>query len=272
MYHSAHSGDRFVPDISSRQHPLVKTFKAAARGEDATRAVLDGWHLLHEASRAHLAITTIAIAGEPPAAQDAALINRLARETDVFTVTPAVLDALSPVRTPSGVVALALRKTSPLPQLLEPRPALVLVAHDIQDPGNAGAMIRSAEAGGATGVLFAGASADPWGAKALRAAMGSTFRLPVAHVRDVAEALDHLRSAGLTIVATVPRDGRELQHIDLRRPCALLVGAEGRGLDAELLQQADEELSIPMQSPVESLNVAVAAALLVYEARRQREA
>jgi TrmH family RNA methyltransferase len=261
-----------VPDITSRQHPLVHAFKDAARGDDTMRALLDGWHLVHDAVDAGITLTAVAITGTPSSPRDTALVDRLARQTDVFAVTPSVMDAMSPVRTPSGIVALAIRHPSPLPRLFEPRPALIVLADDIQDPGNVGAIVRSVEAGGGTGVLFTGASADPWGWKALRASMGSTFRLPVASVRDATAAIDAVRRAGLAVIATVPRAGVSPHEVDLRRSCALLVGAEGAGLGDELVRQADEALTIPMRAPVESLNVAVAAALLIYEARRQREA
>ena len=235
--------------------------------------LLDGWHLLHEATDAAIEIVTVAVTGAPPSSPaDAALLDALARQCDVFTVTTAVMDAMSPVRTPAGVVAIAKQRVVTFGEVLRPQPSLVVVAIDIQDPGNVGAMIRSAEAGGATGVLLAGASADPWGWKALRAAMGSTFRLPVLRMSDTPLLVDELRRAGVSLVATVPHGGTPMHHVDLRRASALILGGEGAGLEDGVLERADEKLSIPMRPPVESLNVAVAAALLVYEARRQREA
>jgi TrmH family RNA methyltransferase len=267
VYHSLPD----VPDITSRQHPLVHAFKSAARHE-SDEVLLDGWHLLHDAAAAGIDIRAVAVTGSPASANDAALINQLARQCDVFTVSAAVMDAMSPVRTPVGVVALASRRAHATPRLLQPAPALVVVAADIQDPGNVGAIIRSAEAGGATGVVFAGTSADPWGWKALRAAMGSTFRLPVTRMPEVRPILEELRAAGLQIIATVTRAHTELQRFDLRPPTAVLVGGEGSGLDLRVVELADDQLSIPMRAPVESLNVAVATALIIYEANRQREA
>ena len=260
-----------MPDITSRQHSVVQAFKSAARGE-ANTALLDGWHLLHDAVDAAIDVEAVALTATPTTTRDAALLERLARVCDVFTVTTSVMDAMSPVRTPAGVVALARRKMSTVRDVLTPAPALVLVAADIQDPGNAGAIVRSAEAGGATGVLFAGTSADPWGWKALRAAMGSTFRLPTLRMSDPSIAMEELERAHLHVVATVPRGGSALHLVDLRRPSAIILGGEGQGLTEAWVTRAAERLTIPMKAPVESLNVAVAAALLVYEARRQREA
>jgi TrmH family RNA methyltransferase len=139
-----------VADITSRHHSIVRAFRSAARG-DARTALLDGWHLLHDAA-----------AGVPPSPADAALLDELARRCDVLQVTPRVMDAISPVRTPTGVAALIARRECALHDVLRRQPALVIVAADIQDPGNVGAIVRSAEAGGATGVLLLGASADPW--------------------------------------------------------------------------------------------------------------
>ena len=232
--------------------------------------LLDGWHLLHDAAAAGITISAVAVTDTAHDAADLALLDRLSHTGDIVTVSDAVMNALSPVRTPSGVVALADARPCVLADALTPAPALVVVASDVQDPGNAGAIIRAAEAGGATGVLFTGASADPWGWKALRAAMGSTFRLTVVRHAEVVSACDQLRQAGLRLFAAVPHAGVPLDRADLRHASAIILGGEGGGLSHELLLLADEHVTIPMAAPVESLNVAVAAALLVYEARRQR--
>src|SRR5262249_36962638 len=146
---------------------------------------------------------------------------------------------------------------------------LVVIAVDVQDPGNVGAMARVAEAGGATGMIVAGATADPFGWKALRGSMGSSLRLPLA-IADADAALGDARGRGCRILATVPRHGRAIHEVDLRGPIAVVVGGEARGLSPAIVDAADDRVSIPMDEPVESLNVAVAAALIVYEARRQR--
>jgi TrmH family RNA methyltransferase len=260
-----------VPEITSRHHPLVKAFKTAARGEGPL-ALVDGWHLLHDAVAAGVAVDRVAITGQPPSAADAALLTRLSGDAPdmVVSVSSAVMDVLSPVRTPAGVVALVQRRHVDRAHLFVPAPPLIVVAVDMQDPGNLGAVIRSAEAGGATGVVVTGASADPWSWKALRAAMGSTFRLPVHAEADALAACAALNGHGLSLLAAVPRDGVTMHTTDLRAPIAFLLGGEGSGLSATLVSRADARISIPMKGPVESLNVAVAAALLVYEARRQR--
>jgi TrmH family RNA methyltransferase len=249
-------------DSTSSSEPI-----ALSRGDD-TRALIDGWHLLHDAVAAGMAIDTVALAGRPPTASDDALMRGLG--SHVVEVNASVMDALSPVRSPSGVVAIVMKRTWPFQALFAHAPALVVIVDGVQDPGNVGAIIRAAEAGGASGVVLTGASADPWGWKALRAAMGSTFRVPVVVDADPIAVCDRLREAGVRVLATTPRDGTSMYDADLREPVAIAIGSEGAGLSVALTERADARLTIPMTAGVESLNAAVAAALAVYEVRRQR--
>jgi TrmH family RNA methyltransferase len=183
------------------------------------------------------------------------------------------MDAMSPVRSPSGIIAIATRSPNPVDRVFAAAPALILLAAGVQDPGNLGAIIRSAEAGGATGLIVSG-GADPFGWKALRGAMGSAFRLPIALEEDARTAIAQAKRRTVRVLAAAPGRGsaRSLYEIDLTCPVMMLVGAEGPGLGAELIALADEVFTIPMKAPVESLNVAVSAGLAVYEAARQRRA
>jgi TrmH family RNA methyltransferase len=149
---------------------------------------------------------------------------------------------------------------------------LDVIAVDVQDPGNLGALIRVAEAGGATRVVVTGKSADPFGWKALRGSMGSALRFPVLVIQDPLQAISAERAHACHIVATAPRGGESIFEVNLTRPTAVLVGSEGQGLPPDLIQAADDCVTIPMEPPVESLNAAVTAALITYEARRQRAA
>jgi TrmH family RNA methyltransferase len=187
-----------------------------------------------------------------------------------IAVSDQVLAAISPVRQPSGVVAIAHRLSVSMADVFKGAPQLVVLLADIQDPGNVGAIVRAAEACGATGVVTGEGTADPFAWKALRGSMGSTFRVPVADRQPLAAVVDRARTSGLKIVATVPRGGTPLPDAYLRAPCAILLGGEGAGLTAQLAAAADERITIPMKPPVESLNVAIAAAVILYEAARQR--
>jgi TrmH family RNA methyltransferase len=255
--------------ITSRQHAIVKTFKAAARGEDE-HVLLDGWHLVAEAVAAGLAVETIAIVDRARADADGSFRLAEKRGALAIEVSAGVMDALSPVRSSGGVAALARRPLHPPADLTRPAPALVVAAAGVQDPGNVGAIIRAADAAGATGIIVDESSADPWGWKALRAAMGSTFRVPIVRVPDLLESVGSWKQRGLRIAATDANAGTSLYSADLRSDLVLMMGAEGVGLPPKLFSLSDLQIAIPMRHPVESLNVAVATALILYEAGRQR--
>ena len=258
--------------ITSRQNPLVARFRTAARGDVGGVMLLDGAHLIADAIAA--AITFQLVAVTPASSEDAGirpLVESLQRDgVEVIVVSASVMDAVSPVKTPSGIVALAQRPPVGADRMYGGAAALVVSAIDVQDPGNLGAIVRVAEAAGATGFVAAGGSANPFGWKALRGSMGSALRLPIASEVTAEEAIADARRHGCRIVAAVPRDGRSLFAVDLTGPVHLLIGGEGQGLPASLTDAADERVTIAMQPPVESLNAAVTAALIVYEARRQR--
>ena len=261
-----------MPTITSRQNPLVTRYRDAARGDASGPLLLDGVHLVHDAIAAGLHLEAVAIttaARADPALHD--LLSSVGRASvAVAEVTTAVMDAISPVRSSSSIVALATRPAPRESAIFDSDRSLAVIVVDVQDPGNVGAIIRVAEAAGATGVLVAGSSADPFGWKALRGSMGSALRLPIATSMTADEAVADAKRHGCRVLATVPRAGRSIFDVDLTGPIAVLIGGEGRGLAQPLIDSADERITIPMQAPVESLNAAVTAALVLYEARRQR--
>ena len=254
--------------ITSRRNPLVARFRDAAERGSNGLMLLDGAHLLSEALDAGVEVTDVAIANGAAERPELSALRR--RVPHAVLASDIVIAAMSPARSPSGVVALARRPVEGTSGMFSRGTPLVVIAVDVQDPGNFGALLRSAEAGGATGVIATESGADPFGWKALRGAMGSAFRLPVARVSDGAAAVALARSHGLRIAAAIGRGGTPMSEADLTGPLALVVGGEGSGLLGELVTAADVRITIPMTPPVESLNVSVAAALLVFEARRQR--
>ena len=253
--------------ISSRQNSLVRQFREVAQGDAPDRMLLDGEHLIAEAIDSGVAIEIAAFAERIATGPVA---SRLSQQTRKVIVSDAVLNAISPVQSPSGIVAIARRPSSDLDGVLARAPQLVVLLHDIQDPGNVGAIVRAAEACGATGVICSERTADPFGWKALRGSMGSSFRIPLATRHPLASAIVAARGKGLRVFATDARGGTSLPECNLRMPAAIVLGGEGGGLPASIIESADERLTIPMQPPVESLNVATAAALVIYEAARQR--
>ena len=264
-----------VRSLSSLQNPAVRLYRTLARERvlegDRQLVLLEGLHLLIEARAAGLSIKSAAFDRDlltKPSIQS--LAHALVAEgSDVLAVPTRVLAAVSPARTPSGVVSIAACSAQNVEAIFRrPRP-LIVVTVDVQDPGNLGAIVRACEAGGGTGVVSCGASADPFSWKALRGSMGSAFRLPVSRANFDAAVVAG-RAAGLRLFATVPRGGRALFDLDLTQPFAVIVGGEGSGLSPHVLSAADAHISIPMEPPVESLNVAISAALIVYEGYRQR--
>ena len=257
--------------ITSRQNRIVAQYRAAARGDADDLLLLDGTHLVSDALTAGLRLHHLMVAAEALAHADIQpLIERAtSRNVDVAIASAPVMAAASPVRSSSPIIALAARPS------LESRmftgdQLLVIVACDVQDPGNLGAMARVAESAGASGLMAVGQSADPFGWKAVRGSMGSALRLPIATRATAEEAVAEARRHGCRIVATVPRGGGSLFKADLKGSIAILIGGEGHGLSHSVVQEADERLTIPMQAPVESLNAAVTTALVAYEAWRRR--
>jgi TrmH family RNA methyltransferase len=259
--------------ISSRQNPLVRRFRDLSSGavDGNGPVLLDGEHLLREALSTRIPIDVAAFSDAILEARLSSLANEVTRQGGrVVAVSAPVLAAMSPVRQPSGVVAIATLHKSTLAEALAHEPQLVFLLSGVQDPGNVGAIVRAAEACGATGIVTGEATADPYGWKALRGSMGSTFRVPVAARVPLVDAANAAREHGVRILAAVPREGAALPDTDLRGPSAILLGGEGKGIPDQLLRLADACLSVPMRNPVESLNVGVAAALIAYEASRQR--
>jgi len=255
--------------ITSRHHPLVKQCRAILRGDDE-RLLLDGWHLVSEALAAGLPMAWVAVDAGRSTADRRVLDRAAAAGARVVQVTDAVLRAMSPVRSASGVVAVCERPDVDSRALLAPAPSLVLTALGVQDPGNVGALVRSADAAGATGVLLDAPAADPWSWKALRASMGSSFRLPVCREETAVDHLGAWQRDGVRVIAADAHDGVPMYDLALEGSLAIVLGGEGAGLPARVLEMADARVRVPMRPRVESLNVAVAAALLLYEAARQR--
>jgi len=261
-----------VQRITSRQNAIVARYREASKGGASQPLLLDGTHLVSEAIAAGIHLQHVLVdadALDTPEIRQ--VLARANSHVEVASASSSVMDAASPVRSSSPIVALGSRPSPNRSPFDSPTP-LVVVACDMQDPGNLGAVIRGAEAAGASGVIVAGTSADPFGWKALRGSMGSALRMPIATVASVEDAVDEARRHGSQVIATLPREGVPLHESNLTGPTAVLIGGEGPGLPAHVIRGADAQISIPMEPQVESLNAAVATAVLLYEAYRQRHA
>jgi len=260
-----------APVIRSRSNAVVRRFRALMDRPGGDLAVLEGTKLVEEALAAGVEISEVASsprAGKTPRGRR--LLDALGgRGVPVRVMDDGVLGSVSEAETSQGILALARRPSFAEEAMFRGQP-LVLVAVGIQNPGNVGALLRAAEAAGATGAYLAEGCADPFSWKALRGSMGSAFRLP--HLRRVGAraTLDRLKHRGLATVAALSSAPKRYDEVDLARPVALLVGNEGAGLDEDLAAAASARVAIPMRGGVESLNVAVAAGILLFEAARQR--
>jgi TrmH family RNA methyltransferase len=260
--------------IRSRSNPLVQRMRAlkekSQRG-GAGLMLLEGGKLVEEALGTGLdLVEAIASARFGTVPDEARLVQKLReRGVTLRRVDASVMASVSELTTSPGLLAVARRPAFAEDDLYRGQP-LVVIAAGLQNPGNLGALLRSAEAAGATGAYLTEGTADPFSWKALRGSMGSALRLP--HLRGLSAraAIERVRERGLQVVATEARASNPYDRVDLRGPTALLFGAEGSGLAAELAASADRRVKIPMRPPVESLNVGVAAGILLFEAARQR--
>ena len=229
-------------------------------GPDLVRAALD-------ASSEFEAIYVDVDASKDEALR-ALVADASSRGVRVFSLAAGVLDRLADTTTPQPIVAavrLPLRDLAGVPS-----DGLVLVLHDVRDPGNAGTLIRSADAAGAKGVIFSGSSVDPVNPKTLRSTAGSIFHVPVA-VASLEDAVTSLRSRGACVLASVVRGGTSLREVDFTQPTAVVIGNEARGLSSEAIALCDGTVTIDMAGANESLNAGVAGSLIAFEALWQRQ-
>jgi TrmH family RNA methyltransferase len=258
--------------IRSRSNPLVRRLRALKEKAGGELMLLEGPKLVAEALASGVELLEAAASPRLAHGDRAEVMGALrSRGVPVRMVDEGVLGSLSEVETSQGIFALARRPAFDEERIYAGTP-LVLVAAGIQNPGNLGALLRTAEAAGATGAYLTDGTADPFSWKALRGSMGSAFRLPHRRRITTTEALARLAARGVRVLAADPGAERPYHEADLRGPVALLIGAEGSGLAPALRSQASLSLAIPMAPGVESLNVSVAAGVLLFEAARQRRA
>jgi TrmH family RNA methyltransferase len=186
-------------------------------------------------------------------------------------LSDSVFRTVSDTKTPQGILAVVKRSEQTLEQMLaSEKTPLLVVLENLQDPGNLGTILRTAEGAGVTGVLLSGDTVDIYNPKTIRSTMGSLYRVPFCTVTDIRAAVSRLRDLGIACYAAALEESREYTEPDYRKPAAFLIGNEGNGLSRELIQAAGQTVRIPMEGQVESLNASMAAGLLMYEAARQR--
>ncbi|HEU4508185.1 MAG TPA: RNA methyltransferase [Pyrinomonadaceae bacterium] len=261
--------------ITSRDNSLLRQARAVRDGKIEELIFVEGLRLCEEAHRSNLEIEAVIVSEELLRKERAAaVIDELSSVSKrVASVSEKLLESISYTKTPQGIVVLAQRPESSEQRLVAASPGvnpLIVVLHQINNPVNVGAILRTAEAAGATGVITTRNTSDPFSPKSLRGAMGSAFRLPIWSGPTFEEMIQWCRGRGLTRIYADVRASMAHTEIDWTTACALLLGPESTGFTDEELRNADRRVKIPMKGEAESLNVSVAAGILLFEAARQR--
>lgn len=279
----ASSGQHRLRRIEGRHNALVKqlrqAFARAERTEEGDCAI-EGMHVVEEAIRSGLKFRAVFFR---ESAEDRAerLLPQIGAHVETLLLPDKLFDGAVPSETPQGVAALVKLKESSLRDLLERvqvGPIVlgpIMVVAGLQDPGNLGTVLRSAEAFGSAGAVLGEGTVSLFNSKVIRASAGSVFRLPVVVAKDAGgleKIAAEFRAQGVRLIATSSHKGTPLDQAKLTAPSAIFIGSEGAGLARTLMTQMDETVAIPHSPRVESLNAGVAASIVLYEAARQRRA
>jgi TrmH family RNA methyltransferase len=259
--------------IEGRHNTLVKDLRRAfSRGELTSDGycAIEGFRILEEAIRSGLRFRAVFFS-ESGATKADRLLSQLGDQVETLLLPDKLFASTVPSHAPQGAAALARWKESSLEDVLaKSKVGPLLAIAGVQDPGNLGTILRSAEAFGAGGVLLGEGTVSPFNPKAVRASAGSVFRLPVARAK-LSGALGLMKEQSLRLVATASHKGTPLAQANLSGPLAIFVGSEGAGLSRDLIKEMDEIVAIPQAPQVESLNVGVATSIVLYEVMRQRQ-
>ena len=250
--------------VTSRANARVKQLRAAFAGQARLSSgliAIEGEHLLEEAVKSGQALKTVFVS------ERREVPEFVPRGVEVVRLANDVFQSCVETQTPQGIAALLVPPVGTVDEMLRGNP-LILIAVGLQDPGNLGTLVRSAEAFGATGVMTTPGTVSVWNQKAIRASAGSVFRVPVASAD--AAGMEVLEQQGVRLLAALKDNAAAIDEAVLMGPIAFLIGNEGAGLSEDWVRMADERVTIPCPGWVESLNAAVAGSLLLYEASRQR--
>lgn len=257
--------------LTSLQNPLVKQIRKLHQAKERQQQqlfLLEGTHLLAEACAVNYPLETVCCTQQWQEKHPELWQLASSRSGRMELVSPEIIKAIATTVQPDGVIATAPRAATRSAQV--PFTGTVLALETIQDPGNLGTTIRTAAAAAASGLWLTTDSVDLDNPKVLRASAGQWFRLPMAETSDLKAVVAQCQQQGMQVIATLPDANLTYWEIDWQKPSLILLGNEGAGLSADLVALADRQVKIPLNPGVESLNVAIAAALILYEAQRQR--
>jgi RNA methyltransferase, TrmH family len=256
--------------VAGRHNPHLKELRQAFRRGELTpggECAIEGVKLIEEALRSGQRVTGIFFSESGRALADK-LLPQISSRVEPLLLPDSLFKSIVPSDSPQGVAALVKLKTWTVEQLLERAELGVLVvAAGIQDPGNLGTLLRSAEAFGAAGIFLLEGTVSLFNSKVLRGSAGSVFRLPISQTSS-GELIPGLKQRGVRLLATSSHKGTPLPEVAWSLPLAIFIGNEGAGLARDLLHQMDETIVIPQAAQVESLNAGVAASIVLYEAAR----
>ncbi|MFL6312912.1 MAG: TrmH family RNA methyltransferase [Terriglobales bacterium] len=259
--------------VSSRQNALVKDLrKALSQGEPTAEGYLaiEGMRMIEEAIRSGLRFQAVFFS-EAGSAHATRLLPQIGSQVEILLLPEEVFVSAVSTESPQGVAALVKLRPHKFEDLMEAgADALLVGIAGIQDPGNLGTIIRSAEAFGARAVLLGEKTVSHFNPKAVRGSAGSLLRQPLLRVK-LGESITALKQQGVKVLATSSHKGKPLHEADFTGAAMIVVGNEGAGVPQEILSMADELVTIPHAARVESLNAGIAASILLYEAARQRK-
>lgn len=254
--------------ISSPANERLKHARRVRDGREDNFIFVEGERLIEEGLQSGLAWKECFHSPEPSSRSQTILETLKQQGCHTFPTTDAVLATISDTVNTQGLIVIAERPVATLDQVISAA-GLIVCLDAVQDPGNFGTIVRTAEAAGITGIISLKGSVDAFAPKTLRSSMGSAFRLPIVTDVEVGALLEKARSAALKIVATAAVGETVYGKFDWRQPTLIVFGNEANGVRQELLEQSDARIRIPLCYPVESLNVASAAAVILFEAVRQ---
>lgn len=258
--------------IEGRHNALVKELRRAfARGELTPEGycAIEGLRILEEAIRSGLRFQAVFFS-ETAAARAERLLPQLGAQVETLLLPDKLFASVVPSEAPQGVAALVRWKDFTLEEVLAKAAGGPLLAiAGVQDPGNLGTILRSAEAFGAGGVVLGEGTVSPFNPKVVRASAGSVFRLPLARA-NLSDAIGRMKTLGIRLLATASHKGTPLDQANLSRPIAIFIGSEGAGIGRDVIKAMDEVVAIPQAPQVDSLNVGVATSIVLYEVARQK--
>jgi len=263
--------------IESKDNPRLKLARKVRDGLEPAFIFVEGVRLAEEAVRSNLSIEFCVFEkGTDAESRQTDLLDSVwSKTTNIFEVDVSLFSAISDTRSPQGIILICKRPRADRGSFEDEREKrsavlpLTILLSEVNNPSNLGAVIRAAEAAGVAGIVVSKNSADIFSPKALRGSMGSTFRMPIWAGATNAEAIDWARSSGVSTVGATADADRSYTEIDWAKPRMLILGSEAHGIPVDVEPQLDERISIPMDANVESLNLAVAAGIMLFEARRQ---